>query len=128
MERESSKAYSAELDARLIPLSYIPGWDCHGLPIENKALQELGVGLAFCIQQPDVLTRLSKKDSCSVDPATIRQAANATALREIASQKKQFWSFGVMADWDSNEATYRTLGELSHNTSQIHLKQSIFTN
>jgi len=24
-------------------VSYIPGWDCHGLPIENKALQELGV-------------------------------------------------------------------------------------
>lgn len=23
--------------------SYIPGWDCHGLPIENKALEELGV-------------------------------------------------------------------------------------
>lgn len=22
---------------------YIPGWDCHGLPIENKALHELGV-------------------------------------------------------------------------------------
>ena len=25
--------------------SYIPGWDCHGLPIENKALKELGVCL-----------------------------------------------------------------------------------
>ncbi|KAF9447135.1 isoleucyl-tRNA synthetase [Macrolepiota fuliginosa MF-IS2] len=72
-------------------VNYIPGWDCHGLPIENKALQELG------------------KDSRSVDPAMIRQAANATALREIASQKKQFWSLGVMADWDSKEATYRTL-------------------
>ena len=23
--------------------SYIPGWDCHGLPIENKTLKELGV-------------------------------------------------------------------------------------
>lgn len=24
--------------------SYRPGWDCHGLPIENKVLKELGVG------------------------------------------------------------------------------------
>ena len=27
--------------------SYHPGWDCHGLPIENKVLKELGVRLAF---------------------------------------------------------------------------------
>lgn len=25
-------------------VSYIPGWDCHGLPIENKTLKELKVG------------------------------------------------------------------------------------
>ncbi|PBK70866.1 hypothetical protein ARMSODRAFT_955604, partial [Armillaria solidipes] len=24
-------------------VQYIPGWDCHGLPIENKALKDLGV-------------------------------------------------------------------------------------
>jgi hypothetical protein len=30
--------------------SYIPGWDCHGLPIENKALQELGVRLSIHAQ------------------------------------------------------------------------------
>ena len=29
--------------------SYIPGWDCHGLPIENKALQELSVIEIFMI-------------------------------------------------------------------------------
>lgn len=26
-------------------VSYVPGWDCHGLPIENKALKEIGVRL-----------------------------------------------------------------------------------
>jgi hypothetical protein len=33
--------------------SYVPGWDCHGLPIENKALKDLNVRvfllLNFCI-------------------------------------------------------------------------------
>ncbi|RDB30371.1 Isoleucine--tRNA ligase [Hypsizygus marmoreus] len=69
---------------------YIPGWDCHGLPIENKALQELGT------------------DSLTTPASTIRAAADATARREIASQKEQYQHFGIMADW-STESTYRTL-------------------
>ncbi|KAJ3729726.1 isoleucyl-tRNA synthetase [Lentinula raphanica] len=70
---------------------YIPGWDCHGLPIENKALQELG------------------EDPSHVPPSTIRSAAHAVAIREVASQKEQFRQFGIMADWDDNKSTYRTL-------------------
>ncbi|KAJ8083181.1 isoleucine-tRNA ligase [Marasmius tenuissimus] len=70
---------------------YLPGWDCHGLPIENKALKELG------------------KDSVAVSPNVIRSAANNTATREIASQKAQFQEFGIMADWGSDSSTYRTL-------------------
>ncbi|KAF8639113.1 hypothetical protein AX17_001728 [Amanita inopinata Kibby_2008] len=69
---------------------YVPGWDCHGLPIENKALQELG------------------KASHAVPPSTVREAARSTALREILSQKAQFQHFGIMADWSQN-STYRTL-------------------
>ncbi|KAM6492390.1 tRNA synthetases class I (I, L, M and V) domain containing protein [Amanita muscaria] len=69
---------------------YIPGWDCHGLPIENKALQELG------------------KASHTVPARTIREAAKATAIREISSQKAQFQHFGIMADWNE-DSTYRTL-------------------
>ena len=43
----------------------------------------------------------------------IRDAANATALREIDSQKRQFSSLAIMADWKSEEWTYRTLGKPS---------------
>ncbi|KAJ7484740.1 hypothetical protein FB451DRAFT_1393262 [Mycena latifolia] len=71
-------------------VQYIPGWDCHGLPIENKALLELG------------------EDSASLPPLAIRNAAHKTALREVDSQKEQFQRLGIMADW-SNEATYRTI-------------------
>lgn len=34
---ESGKKGCAEI-------SYLPGWDCHGLPIEQKALKAIGVG------------------------------------------------------------------------------------
>ncbi|KAG5634944.1 hypothetical protein H0H81_000255 [Sphagnurus paluster] len=69
---------------------YVPGWDCHGLPIENKALQDLG------------------QDSLTTPSSTIRAAADSTAKREVASQKEQYQHFGIMADW-STETTYRTL-------------------
>ncbi|GLB39107.1 putative class-I aminoacyl-tRNA synthetase family protein [Lyophyllum shimeji] len=72
---------------------YMPGWDCHGLPIENKALQELG------------------QDALTTPPSTIRAAAEASAKREIMSQKEQYRHFGIMADW-STESTYRTLDPL----------------
>ncbi|KAF7349261.1 hypothetical protein MSAN_01715600 [Mycena sanguinolenta] len=62
-------------------VQYIPGWDCHGLPIENKALNELG------------------EDSASLPPLAIRRAAHQTALREIATQREQFKRLGIMADW-----------------------------
>ncbi|CAF93909.1 unnamed protein product, partial [Tetraodon nigroviridis] len=59
---------------------YIPGWDCHGLPIELKALGEL---------TPSSLT-----------PLQIRQKARAFAEEAITRQKAAFQRWGVMADWD----------------------------
>ncbi|KAF9239290.1 tRNA synthetases class I-domain-containing protein [Melanogaster broomeanus] len=69
---------------------YLPGWDCHGLPIEMKALQDL------------------KKDSHTLPASIIRDAAKETAEREMKTQKEEFEQFGIMADW-TKEFTYRTL-------------------
>ncbi|KAN0085929.1 tRNA synthetases class I (I, L, M and V) domain containing protein [Tylopilus felleus] len=69
---------------------YFPGWDCHGLPIENKALQDL------------------KEDPHSLPATTIRSAARKTAKQEMKIQREEFEKFGIMADW-SKESTYRTL-------------------
>ncbi|KAF8595528.1 isoleucyl-tRNA synthetase [Ceratobasidium sp. AG-I] len=69
---------------------YMPGWDCHGLPIENKALEEL------------------KANARSVPPTTIRTAAQEVAHREIERQRGEFQQFGIMADW-SRDGCYRTL-------------------
>lgn len=70
---------------------YMPGWDCHGLPIEAKALANLST------HQRDSMT-----------PADIRKRARHEAVKAIETQKSEFTQFGIMADW-SNEATYRTL-------------------
>ncbi|RUS21822.1 tRNA synthetases class I-domain-containing protein [Endogone sp. FLAS-F59071] len=68
---------------------YVPGWDCHGLPIELKALEAL----------KDV-------DRSQLTPTEIRKAARARALSEVEKQKQDFVSWGVMGDWDN---AYKTL-------------------
>jgi isoleucyl-tRNA synthetase len=90
-----------------LSFSYIPGWDCHGLPIENKALQELGVQLQslFRCHTHDSL----QKDSRALPATNVREAARKTAEGAVVDQKDQFIKFGIMADW-SEGSTYRTLG------------------
>ncbi|KAH9849619.1 isoleucyl-tRNA synthetase [Lenzites betulinus] len=71
-------------------VNYMPGWDCHGLPIENKVLKHFGVEVN------------------QFTPSRIREEAEIFARKEVASQMEQFQAFGIMADW-SPESTYRTL-------------------
>lgn len=74
-----------------LTLSYMPGWDCHGLPIEIKAVAEAAAD-----------------GHESMSPQEIRERARKVALREMRGQRESFKEFGIMTDWsDSN--TYRTL-------------------
>ena len=61
---------------------YVPGWDCHGLPIELKVVRELG----------------PKKHQMSV--ADLRRACREYATRFMNIQRGQFKRLGVMGDWD----------------------------
>lgn len=61
---------------------YIPGWDCHGLPIEHKVARELG---------PRART---------MPKAEIRKLCLEFATKYIDIQRKQFKSLGVLGDWD----------------------------
>ena len=61
---------------------YIPGWDCHGLPIEFKVTQEM-----------------RKAGDTASDPATIRRKCEAYALKYIDIQRTQFQRLGVLGDW-----------------------------
>ena len=60
---------------------YIPGWDTHGLPIENKMLEELN-------QQHKQFNILE-----------IRKAAKKYALNQVSNQKEQFKSFSLLCDF-----------------------------
>jgi isoleucyl-tRNA synthetase len=63
---------------------YVPGWDCHGLPIESKVTQELRAA-----------------GQAGADAATIRSACEAYARKYIALQREQFQRLGVFGDWDN---------------------------
>lgn len=75
---------------------FIPGWDCHGLPIELKALQGAsGAGAAEAVER-----------SKSMTPLEIRTLARKLATETVTEQKKGFKEWAVMADWDR---AYKTM-------------------
>ena len=80
-------------------VDWVPGWDCHGLPIEVKVLQEKGKERTLDLDKQE-----KKFDGIpynQVDAINIRRAARALATRAVESQKKSFREWGVMADWDN---------------------------
>jgi len=62
--------------------AYVPGWDCHGLPIEINVDKELGAGKA----------KLSALE--------IRQACRAYAQRYVELHRQTFKRFGCLGDWE----------------------------
>ncbi|NIJ65389.1 isoleucyl-tRNA synthetase [Sphingomonas leidyi] len=63
---------------------YIPGWDCHGLPIEWKVEEAY---------------RAKKLNKDEVDPVAFRAECRAYAEKWVAVQRGQFERLGVMGDW-----------------------------
>ncbi|MEO1395866.1 MAG: isoleucine--tRNA ligase [Cyanobacteria bacterium J06634_5] len=61
---------------------YVPGWDCHGLPIELKVLQKL---------KSSVRRELT--------PLSLRQKAKVFALDTVEKQSEGFQRYGVWGDW-----------------------------
>ncbi len=61
---------------------YVPGWDCHGLPIELKALKQIG------------------SDGSAIDPVELRKCCREFALSCLDGQKSQFKRLGVWGDFD----------------------------
>lgn len=85
---------------------YVPGWDCHGLPIELKVEQLIG--------KPDE----------KVSAAEFRLACRKYATEQIANQKKDFVRMGVLGEWDkpyltmnydTEAATIRALAKIVGN-------------
>jgi isoleucyl-tRNA synthetase len=85
---------------------YVPGWDCHGLPIELKVEQKVG------------------KAGQKVDAATFRAKCREYAGKQVEGQKADFIRLGVLGDWDNPYLTMapqfeadiiRALGKLVDN-------------
>lgn len=69
---------------------YVPGWDCHGLPIELKVLQEMKPA------QRQGLT-----------PLELRKQAKEFALKTVAQQSQSFQRYGVWGDWENPYLTLK---------------------
>ena len=72
---------------------YVPGWDCHGLPIEHQVDKELG------------LDQASGDVRRAMDPVEKRRKCREYALRFIDIQRAEFKRLGVFGDWDNPYVT-----------------------
>ena len=95
-----------------------PGWDCHGLPIEQKVEEKLGK---------------SKKEG--MPTAQFRELCRQHAAKFVEIQKEGFKSLGVIADWDHPYVTmdfkfeaniYRTLCEIAKKGLLVERHKPIF--
>ena len=66
--------------------AFIPGWDCHGLPIELGVEKQL---------------REQKKDKSQLSKVDIRNLCKEYATTYINKQREQFKRLGILADWDN---------------------------
>ncbi|HEC73265.1 MAG TPA: isoleucine--tRNA ligase [Methylophaga aminisulfidivorans] len=92
---------------------YVPGWDCHGLPIELNVEKKVG------------------KPGVKVTAKEFRQACREYAAKQVDGQREDFKRLGVLAEWDNPYLTMdfsfeadiiRTLGQI---TKQGHLHKGV---
>ena len=72
---------SQTLEGKYAP--FVPGWDCHGLPIELNVEKKIG------------------KVGQKVDASEFRDACRAYAASQIELQKRDFKRLGIIGDWDN---------------------------
>ena len=68
---------------------YVPGWDCHGMPIEHQLFKEM------------------KKTKHDVDQVKFRKMAHEFAMKFVEIQKINFKRLGVFGDWDNPYLTLK---------------------
>jgi isoleucyl-tRNA synthetase len=63
--------------------NFVPGWDCHGLPVEYQLFKELGI------------------NKHQISQLEFRKKAHAYALKYVNIQKEQFKRLGIFGDWEN---------------------------
>ncbi|MGA1602439.1 MAG: isoleucine--tRNA ligase [Prochlorothrix sp.] len=84
---------------------YIPGWDCHGLPIELKVLQSL-----------------KQEERRSLTPVDLRQRATTYAQEQVDNQSQGFQRYGVWGEW---ERPYVTMAP-AYEAAQLDVFKQMF--
>jgi len=96
---------------------YVPGWDCHGLPIEHKVDMELGA---------------KKKDLTQVER---RRSCREYAQRYVDIQREEFKRLGILGEWDNpyltmtysyEAAIVREFGKFALNGSLNQSKKPVY--
>lgn len=80
-------------------VNYIPGWDCHGLPIELNAIKSLNA-------KAKKNKTIQKIQFSKSDPTDIRQYASEYAKECVSTQMNSFKEMNLLADWNK---IYRTI-------------------
>jgi isoleucyl-tRNA synthetase len=80
---------------------YVPGWDCHGLPIELM---------------------VEKKHGKAIPPAQFRELCRSYAAEQVERQKKDFIRLGVLGDWNRPYLTmdFKVEADIIRAIGQIH--------
>jgi len=97
---------------------YVPGWDCHGLPIEQQVEKAIGK---------------EKKDAMS--KSAFRELCREHAKKYVQIQKEEFKSLGVVGDWDNPYLTmkfefeadiYRALCDIAQKGLLVERSKPVF--
>jgi len=82
---------------------YVPGWDCHGLPIEHQVESRVG------------------KPGQKVSAAEFRKACREYARKQVEGQRKDFVRLGVLGDWDNPYLTmnYRQEADIIRSLGRV---------
>jgi isoleucyl-tRNA synthetase len=88
---------------------YVPGWDCHGLPIEWKVEEQY---------------RKKKLDKDQVDPVEFRAECRAYAQHWVNTQREQLKRLGINGDWDNPYLTMDFQAEATIVTELLKFAES----
>ena len=98
---------------------FTPGWDCHGLPIEQQVEKKLG----------------GKKKKELLETAKVRELCRAHAAKFVDIQKEEFKKLGILADWENPYVTmdykfeaniYRTLCNVAKKGLLVERSKPVF--
>jgi len=99
-------------------IRYVPGWDCHGLPIEQQVEKKIG---------------RAKKEA--LPKTKLRELCRAHAAKFIDIQKEEFKNLGVIGDWENPYKTmdfefeaniYKTLTEIAKKGLLVERSKPVF--